>query len=103
MATITEVFARSGFSTTPNTLIYSVDPAAEAAVVTNIVVVNTTNAPQTFTILFDDVEVFDETEIAPKATITVDLKQALLSPSGEITGSASNANVKVHMSGVVIQ
>ncbi len=103
MATITEVFARSGFSTTPNTLIYAVEAGAEAAVVTNIVVVNTTNASQTFTLLFDGVEVFDETEINPKATITVDLKQALLAPSGEITGSASNANVKIHMSGVVIQ
>lgn len=102
MATITEVFARSSFPTSPNTSLYTVPIAATAAVVTNIVVVNTTIAPQTFTILFDGVEVFADTEIAPKATITVDLKQALLAPSGEVTGSASSANVKLHMSGVLI-
>lgn len=103
MATITEVFARSSFSTTPNTSFYVVPNGAEAAVVTNILIVNTGLSTETFTILFDGVEVFSETEIAGKATISMDLKQALLAPDGEITGSASSTNIKVHMSGVLIQ
>lgn len=103
MATITEVFVRSAFPTGSNSALYVVPSGTEAAVVTNILVVNTTVAPQTFTILFDEVEVFSQTEISPNSTITIDLKQALLAPSGEIAGSASSAGVKVHMSGVVIQ
>ena len=102
MATVTEVFARTAFPNVPGTLLYSVDAGAVSAVVTNIVIVNTTVATQTFTILLDGVEVFSDTEIAPKATISMDLKQPILAPSGEVTGSASSAGVKLHMSGVVI-
>lgn len=102
MATVTEVFARSAFPTTPATSLYAVPIAATAAVVTNIVITNTSIAPETFTILFDGVEVFSDTEISANSTITIDLKQALLAPSGEITGSASSADVKLHMSGVLI-
>ena len=102
MATVTEVFARSSFSTTPDSLIYQVDPSAISAVVTNILVVNTSNGPRTFTILFDGVEVFKDTLISANSTLSMDLKQALIAPDGEITGSASNTDVKLHMSGVVI-
>lgn len=102
MATVTEVFARTGFPNVPGTLLYLVPQGAVSAVVTNIVVTNTTVAQQTFSILLDGVEIFSDTEISPNATISMDLKQPILAPSGEITGSASSAGVKLHMSGVVI-
>ncbi len=102
MATITEVFFRSSLPTGSNQTLYTVDAGAVSAVVTNILVVNTSNGPRTFTILFDEVEVFKDTQIAANSTISIDLKQALLAPNGEISGSASSADVKVHMSGVVI-
>lgn len=102
MATITEVFARTSLPTIPGSVLYEIDPAAASAVVTNILVVNTSQTTQTFTILLDGVEVFSETEIAGNSTISMDLKQALYATTGEITGSASSTAVKLHMSGVVI-
>lgn len=100
MATLTQVFARQNFSETFGTQIYAVPLNTEAAIVTNIIVVNTTPTPQTFTILFDGVELFSNTQIAGNATISIDLKQPIVSPSGTINGSASNTGVKLHMSGV---
>lgn len=102
MATITQVFARTSFSTTPGTELFSVPGQAEAAIVTNIVVTNTAATPETFTILFDGVEMFKDTQIDGKATISIDLKQPVLAPSGEITGSASSTDVRIHMSGVFV-
>jgi hypothetical protein len=101
MATVTEVFARTDFSEVPNTVFYEVDAGAQAAVVTNILIVNTAASTETFTLLFDGVEVFSDTEITGKSTISIDMKQAL-PPSAEITGSSSNDAIKLHMSGVVI-
>jgi hypothetical protein len=100
MATLTQVFARGQFSTTPNTSIYTVPANTEAAIVTNIIVTNTSATPGTFTIIFDGVEMFKDTPIDGKATISIDLKQPIISPSGEITGSASSVDIKLHMSGV---
>lgn len=102
MATLTQVFARSSFSTTPNTVIYSVPVEASAAIVTNIVVTNTAATQENFTIIFDNVEMFLDTEINGKSTISIDLKQPILAPSGQVTGSASSTNVKLHMSGVAV-
>ena len=100
MATVTKALARAAFETTEGFL-YST-PTNTIAVVTNILIVNTAASTATFTILFDDVEVFPGTEIPGKGTISMDLKQVLdgSSVASSITGFASATSVKVHISGV---
>jgi virulence-associated protein VapD len=102
MATVTKVLARTSFATSSGTL-YAADSGI-TTVVTNILIVNTSAASQTFSILFDDVEVFPETTISGKGTISMDLKQVLDGTvGGNITGYASGLEVvKVHISGVEI-
>jgi hypothetical protein len=100
MATLTQVFARGQFSTVPNTSIYTVPANTEAAIVTNLIVTNTSVSPGTFTIIFDGVEMFKDTPIDAKSTISIDMKQPIISPDGEVTGSASSTDIKIHMSGV---
>lgn len=100
MATLTQVFARGQFSTTPNTSIYTVPANTEAAIVTNLIVTNTSVSPGTFTIIFDGVEMFKDTPIDAKSTISIDMKQPIIAPNGEVTGSASSTDIKLHMSGV---
>jgi hypothetical protein len=67
--------------------------------VTNIVVVNTKNTAETFTLLLDDIELFSDTPISANSTISIDLKQVLVESIG---GVASSNLVKVHISGVEI-
>lgn len=100
MATLTQVFARGDFSTTPNTVIYEVPVNTDAVIITNIIIVNTALTSETFTILLDGVELFKDTPIEGKSTISMDLKQPLFASGGEVTGSASSTSVKIHMSGV---
>jgi hypothetical protein len=103
MATITKALSRAAFATTVGDL-YTVPTIGTTTVVTNIVVVNTSPASQSFNILLDGVELFNETPIAGNSTISVDMKQVLdanATPK-KIRGFASATTVKVHISGVEI-
>jgi hypothetical protein len=105
MATISTALARTAFATTIGDL-YTVPTNTATTVVTNIVVVNTGAAAQTFSILLDGVELFNETPIAGNSTISIDMKQVLdaqpTNPTKKIRGFASATTVKVHISGVEI-
>lgn len=103
MATVSKALARTAFATTIGDL-YTVPTTSTTTVVTNIVVHNTSASAGTFTILLDGVEIFSDTPIAGKATISVDMKQVLdanATPK-KIRGNASTTSVKVHISGVEI-
>jgi hypothetical protein len=102
MATSTINFARQPFETTLDD-IYTVSTGA-IAIVTNIVVVNTSPIQQTFNIELDGVELFENTPIAGNSTISIDMKQTLDvdTPEKKIRGFASSAAVRVHISGVEI-
>lgn len=103
MATTTKALARAAFATTEGDL-YTVPTTGTTTVVTNVVVVNTSAGQQTFNILLDGVELFEQTPIAGYATVSVDMKQVLDANSTpkKIRGFASATSVKVHISGVEI-
>jgi hypothetical protein len=101
MATLPKAFARGSFATSIAD-IYIVPTSLTTSIITNIVVANTTNTQQTFTILFDEVEVFNTTPIAGNSTISIDLKQVLDASTSlkKITGLATATTVKYHISGI---
>ena len=99
MATTSKALARGAFATSSATL-YTV-PSATTAVVTNIVVDNTSASAQTFTISLDGVELLSSAAIDANASAFFDLKQ-VLATTKLITGLASAVTVKFHISGVEI-
>jgi hypothetical protein len=101
MATLPKAFARGSFATTVAD-IYIVPTSSTTSIVTNIVVSNTTNSQQTFTILLDEVEIFNTTPIAGNSTVSIDLKQVLDASTSlkKITGFATATTVKYHISGI---
>jgi hypothetical protein len=101
MATLPKAFARGSFATSVAD-IYIVPTSSTTSIVTNIVVSNTTNSQQTFTILLDEVEIFNTTPIAGNSTVSIDLKQVLDASTSlkKITGFATATTVKYHISGI---
>lgn len=100
MATTTsKVLARTAAATSSTTL-YTV-PANTTAVVTNIVVANTSASAQTFTLTLDGVAVISGASIAANSSAFFDLKQ-VLATTKIIAGSASATSVTFHISGVEI-
>jgi hypothetical protein len=99
MAVISKVLARTAAATS-NTTLYTTT-AGSTAVVTNILVTNTTNASQTFTINFNSVAAFSAIPVDGYSTASIDLKQ-VLSSTQTITGSASTTAVNFHISGVEV-
>lgn len=103
MATTTKALTRAAFATTEGDL-YTVPTTGTTTVVTNIVVTNTSASAQSFNILLDGVELFEQTPVAAYGTISIDMKQVLdanATPK-KIRGFASSTAVKVHISGVEI-
>lgn len=101
MATITKAMARAPFQTSLSD-IYIVPSSSTTAIITNIVVSNTTNTSQNFSILLEEVELFNNTPIAGNSTVSIDIKQ-VLDPSGtpkKVTGFATATSVKYHISGI---
>lgn len=99
MANTAKALARTAAATS-NTTLYTV-PAATTAIVTNILVTNTSGSSQTFTINFDGVAAFSGATIAANSTAMFDLKQ-VLATTKIISGSASAVSVNFHISGMEI-
>ncbi len=99
MATTSKALARTAAAVT-NTTLYTV-PAATTAIVTNIVVDNTSGTAQTFSINLDGVALLSAAPLAANASAFFDLKQTLAATK-TITGSASATSVTFHISGVEI-
>lgn len=99
MATTSKVLFR-GAASTSNTTLYTV-PAATTAVVTNIVVTNTSGSAATFDLALDGVQLANDTSVAANSLVIFEIKQ-VLGAADLIEGSASAATVNFHISGVEI-
>jgi hypothetical protein len=99
MATATKALFRGAAATTSTTL-YTV-PASTTAVITNIVVTNTTSTAGTFTLLLDDVSIATAVPVGSSDSTVIDLKQ-VLATAKTIKGLASATTINFHISGVEI-
>jgi hypothetical protein len=100
MATTTKALYRGAASLTTTTTLYTV-PSATTAVVTNIVVTNTSGSAQTFTLTLDGIDLATTVAISANAIVTLDIKQ-VLAATKIIKGGASATSVNFHISGVEI-
>ena len=89
-----------GLASTSNTTLYTV-PSATTAVVTNIVICNTSTTAATARLALDGIELIYDLSIAGNATVVVDVKQ-VLAATKTISGSASATTVELHISGMEI-
>jgi hypothetical protein len=100
MATATKALFRGAATTNTGTTLYTV-PASTTAVVTDILVANTSSTIYTFTMALDGVSIATAVPVAANDTISISLKQ-VLATTKTITGGASNVAVTFHISGVEI-
>jgi hypothetical protein len=99
MPTTTKALARAAFATSSATL-YTV-PSATTAVISNIVIANTTGSAGTFTLALNGVSMATAVAVAANSITTIDLKQ-VLAATQTITGLASATTITYHISGVEI-
>ena len=100
MATTPKALFRGAASTTTSTTLYTV-PANTTAIVTNIVVTNTTAVDATFTMSLDNVPFATLVTVGGNDSTVLDVKQ-VLGPGQTIKGGASVTTVNFHISGVEI-
>lgn len=100
MATVAKALGRGTLSDSSATL-YTV-PAATTAVVTNIVLSNSSSAAATVTMSLDGVGLLTGVEIGANSVVAIDLRQ-VLSAADLIAGeSDTDAVIDYHISGVEI-
>lgn len=100
MATVTsKALARAAAATSSATL-YTV-PSATTAIITDIVVTNTSTSNQTFTLSLDGVILLSSVSVNPTSSMFVSLKQ-VLATTKILAGFASATSVNFHISGVEI-
>jgi len=99
MPNIVKNMARQNLATSEGTL-YTV-PTSTSAVVTNIVLTNTTAAAIQATIKLATVEVLSGISIAANGILALDIKQ-VLAAGDVIAGSASATGLRAHISGMEI-
>ena len=99
MAVNPTLFYRGAAATSSATL-YTV-PASTTAVLTDIVVSNTSSSQQYVTMTVDGINILPTVPISANTVITIQPKTVV--PTGDIVaGFASSADVKFHVSGVEI-
>jgi len=99
MAVNPTLFYRGAAGTSSATL-YTV-PASTTAVLTDIVVSNTSSSQQYVTMTVDGVNILPTVPISANTVITIQPKTVI--PTGDIVaGYATSADVKLHVSGVEI-
>jgi hypothetical protein len=99
MATTSKVLFRGAASTSSTTLYTT--PSATTAVVTNILVANTSATSATYDLSLDDVQIANDVAIAANDAVIIELKQ-VLGATKTIKGLASATTVNFHISGVEI-
>jgi hypothetical protein len=92
-----KTMARGAFATSSATLYTT--PVSTTAIVTSIVVANTSGSQQSFTISFDGIAMFGTCAILPNTTQIVDIRQ-VLTTTKVITGFASATSVNYHICGM---
>ena len=100
MATTVKVLARGAATTNTATTLYTV-PAATTAVITNIVVTNTSGSLQNYSLSLDGVSIATTVSISANDSVVIDMKQ-VLGATKIIAGGASATSVNIHISGVEI-
>jgi len=100
MATTVKALYRGAATTNTATTLYTV-PAATTAVITNIVITNTSASLQTYSLSLDGVSIAAAVAISATDSIVIDMKQ-VLGATKIIAGGASATSVNIHISGVEI-
>lgn len=100
MAATAKALFRGAATTNTATTLYTV-PASTTAVVTQIVVVNTSASAQTATIFLAGIDIITAVSVTANTTYVLDLKQPLTATQ-TITGGASATSVDFHIAGVEI-
>jgi hypothetical protein len=99
MATTSKLMFRGAASISSTTLYTT--PSATTAVITEIIVTNTSGAGQTFTITLDGVAIATSVAISANSLDVIDIKQVL--PATKVlAGLASATSVNFTVSGVEI-
>jgi hypothetical protein len=99
MATVSKTLFRGAGTEVTTTTLYTV-PASTTTVVTNIVVVNSTNETQTFTLFLAGVKLAEAVTIGANDSTVLDIKQ-VLNATETIQGGVSYG-VSFHIAGVEI-
>lgn len=100
MATTSKTLFRGAATTTTTTTLYTA-PADTTAVVTSIVITNTSGSDATFTMSLADVNLATTVTVGAFDATVLDLKQ-VLNATETITGGASVTDINFHISGVEI-
>lgn len=100
MPTTSKALFRGAATTTTTTLLYTV-PASTTAIVTDIVVTNTTGTAGTFTMALDDVSIATTVSVGGFDSTIISIKQ-VLATAKTIKGGASATTINFHISGVEI-
>ena len=100
MATISKALFRGAATTTVGTTLYTV-PSGYSAVVTSIVVTNTSASAGTFTLALGGTNFATTVAVGGNDSTVIDLKQPLTAAQ-TITGGASATTINFHISGVEI-
>lgn len=100
MPTTTKVLFRGAATTSTGTTLYTV-PGATTAVVSNILIENSSTSAATFTLALNSVPIATAVSVAANSVTVIDLKQ-VLPATQTITGGASTSAVDIHISGVEI-
>ena len=97
---VTPTLFHRGAAATSSTTLYTV-PAATTAVLTDIVVSNTSSDQQYVTMTVDGINILPTVPISANTVITIQPKTVV--PTGDIVaGFATSADVKLHISGVEV-
>ncbi len=100
MATVTSKVMFRGAASTSNTTLYTV-PSGTTAVVTSIIVTNTSASSLTFTLNLDGVALQTSSSVPGNSSAYLETKQ-VLAATKTITGSGSSTSLNFHISGVEI-
>ncbi len=100
MATISKALFRGAATTTVGTTLYTV-PSGYSAVVTSIVVTNTSASAGTYTLALGGTNFATTVAVGGNDSTVIDIKQPLTA-SQTITGGASATTINFHISGVEI-
>lgn len=103
MPVLTKVFFRGAATTNTATTLYTT-AATETAIITSIVLANTSASAQTATISVAGTAILSAVSVPANSTTTVDLKVPLISTGSAltITGGASATSVNIFISGVTL-
>jgi len=100
MATTPKALFRGAATTTTTTTLYTV-PSNTTAVVTDILVTNTSGSDESFTLALDDVSIATTVTVGAYDSTVIPIKQ-VLETGKTMSGGASATTINFHISGVEI-